>query len=301
MASAENATDAISRRVTSSRRDQRIESRQPSRRRIRPKWQHWRRSWNDTDRRRKSLAQQETDAPTKAAYKMAIKAFGQLRTAGLFPDEHPAIKSLKAGLDQAKAASDESVPLSKRIRAGQNQIAMHERVLKAANDLVQEAEQSIVAAQKSLEQHRAKVEEIEKALQERRNHLEHLHRQAAAEASHGAEATQMEILFSDGITKHLPPRGTASKGLRTSVRKSERRRQQQKRRPHVRRKRRWSLMSSGISMTGRIPRLTPLPRHESRRASTSYCTLKPEATQRDWQSHGRRWPGTSARRSPKRD
>ena len=33
---------------------------------------------------------------------------------------------LKAELDQAKAASDESVPLSKRIRAGQNQIAMHE-------------------------------------------------------------------------------------------------------------------------------------------------------------------------------
>ena len=97
----------------------------------------------------------------------------------------------------------ESVPLSKRIRADQNQIAMHERDLKAANDRVQEAEQSTVAAQKSLAQHRAKVEDIEKALQERLTQLEQPHKQAAAEASHGAEATQLEIMFPDGITKHL--------------------------------------------------------------------------------------------------
>ena len=149
-------------------------------------------------------AQQETDAPTKAAYKKAIRALGDLQTIGLFADDHPAIKTLKAGLDQAKAASDESVLLSKRIRAGQNQIAMHERDLKAGNDRVQETEQSIVVAQQSLEQHRAKVVEIERSLQERRNHLEQLHRQAAAEASHGAEATQLQILVPDGVTKHLP-------------------------------------------------------------------------------------------------
>ena len=113
-------------------------------------------------------AQQETDAPTKAAYTKAI----DLQTTGLFADDHLAIKTLEAGLDQAKAASDESVFLSKRIRAVQNQIAMHERDLKAANDRVQETEQSIVVAQQSLEQHRAKVVEIEKSLQERRNHLE---------------------------------------------------------------------------------------------------------------------------------
>ena len=81
---------------------------------------------------------------------------------------------------------------------------VHERDLKAANDRVQEAEQSIVAAQKSLEQHRAKVEDIERALQERRNHLEQLHRQAAAEASHEAEATLLQIMYPDGIKKHLP-------------------------------------------------------------------------------------------------
>ena len=46
--------------------------------------------------------------------------------------------------------------------------------------------------------------EIEKSMQERRNHLEQLHRQAAAEASHGAEATQLQILVPDGVTKHLP-------------------------------------------------------------------------------------------------
>ena len=83
-------------------------------------------------------AQQETDAPSKAAYKMAVKYCGQLQTTGVFADDHPAIQMVKAGLDQARAASDESVPLSKRIRTGQNQIAMHERDLKAANDRVQE-------------------------------------------------------------------------------------------------------------------------------------------------------------------
>ena len=135
---------------------------------------------------------------------MAVKYFGQLQTTGVFADDHPAIQMVKAGLDQARAASDESVPLSKRIRAGQNQIAMHERDLKAANDRVLETEQSILAAQQTLEQHRAKIVEIERSLQERRNHLEQLHRQAAAEASHGPEATQLQVLVPDGINKHLP-------------------------------------------------------------------------------------------------
>ena len=187
--------------------------------------------YRPAEKKSEESAQQETDAPSKAAYKMAIKAFGQLLL-DCSPTTTGAIITLRAELDQAKA-SDESVPLRKRIRAGQNQIAMHERDLKAASDRVQEAEQSIVAAQKSLEQHRAKVEDIEKALQERRNHLEQLHRQAVAESSHSAEATQLEIMFPDGITKHLPQapkwRMTASKQLRTSMRKSARLRQQQKR------------------------------------------------------------------------
>ena len=80
---------------------------------------------------------------------------------------------------------------------------MHERDLKAANDRVLETEQSILVAQQTLEQHRAKVLEIETSLQERRNHLEQLHKQAAAEASHGPEATQLQILVPDGINKHL--------------------------------------------------------------------------------------------------
>ena len=45
--------------------------------------------------------------------------------------------------------------------------------------------------------------EIEKSLQERRNHLELLHRQAAVEASHGPEATQLQVLVPDGINMHL--------------------------------------------------------------------------------------------------
>ena len=234
-------------------------------------------------------AQPETDAPSKAAYKQAIKALGELQTTGLFADDHPVIKTLKAGLDQAKAASDESVPLSKRIRAGQNQIAIHERDLKAANDRVREPEQSIVAAQQSLEQHRAKVVEIERSLQERRNHLEQLHRQAAAEASHGARPLSCKSWYQMESPSTCPRRQrTASRKLQTSMRKNAKRRQQQKRRPHAQRKKRWSLTSSETSITGRILRLTPLPRHESRRVSTRYCRHKPEATQRDWQSCGRR-------------
>ena len=105
-----------------SRRDQRSENRQPSRRRNRPEWRHWTKRWSSfTTKKPEESSQQETDALSKAAY--VINAFGQLQSAGLFPDDHPAIKSHKAELNQAKAASDESVLLSKRIRAGQNQIA----------------------------------------------------------------------------------------------------------------------------------------------------------------------------------
>ena len=71
---------------------------------------------------------------------MRSMGFGKLRMAGLFSEDHPAIRTIRAELDQAKAASDESVPFSKRIRAGQNQIAMHERDLKAAKERVEEAE-----------------------------------------------------------------------------------------------------------------------------------------------------------------
>ena len=55
MASAANATDAISRKVRLSRRGQRSVSCQPNRQRNRPGWRHWRKSWNSFDRRRRSL------------------------------------------------------------------------------------------------------------------------------------------------------------------------------------------------------------------------------------------------------
>ena len=158
MASAENATNAISRRVMPSRRNQRSENRQRSRRRNRSRWRHRRKRWGSFGKRRRNHKNPHNKRQMRRPRqhtKMTIKAFGQLQTAGLFSDDHRAIKSLKAELDKAKAAGDESVPLSKRIRAGQNQVAMHERHLKAANERVEEAEQSIVAAQQSLEQHRA--------------------------------------------------------------------------------------------------------------------------------------------------
>ena len=82
--------------------------------------------FRQTAKKAEEASQQEGDAPSKAACKLAMKAFGQLQTAGLFSDDHPATRSLTVVLDKAKTASDESVPLSKRIRAGQNQIGMHE-------------------------------------------------------------------------------------------------------------------------------------------------------------------------------
>ena len=102
----------------------------------------------------------------------------------------------------------------------------------------------------SLEQHRAKVVNIERSLQERRNHLEQLHRQPAAEASHGAEATQLQILSQMESPSTCPRRQrTASRKLQTSMRKNAKRRQQQERQPHVRRKRRCSLTSSAPDPT----------------------------------------------------
>ena len=57
----------------------------------------------------KGEAFKATEVPTRAAYKMAVKYFGQLQTTGVFADDHPAIQMVKAGLDPARAASDESV------------------------------------------------------------------------------------------------------------------------------------------------------------------------------------------------
>ena len=94
-------------------RTERSESRQQSRRRSRPRWRHWRRSWNDTDRRRRSLMN-----PHSKRERCADEGSIQNGNQSLwFSAEYPATKTLKAELDQAKAASDESVPLSKRIRA----------------------------------------------------------------------------------------------------------------------------------------------------------------------------------------
>ena len=47
-------------------------------------------------------SQQENDAPSRAAYKQAIQGLGKL--VGVIPEDHPAIRTIKAELDQAKAA-----------------------------------------------------------------------------------------------------------------------------------------------------------------------------------------------------
>ena len=159
---------------------------------------------------------------------------------------------------------------------------MHDKDLKAANDRVQETEQSIVVAQQSLEQHRAKVVEIEKSLQERRNHLELLHRQAAAEASHGAEATQLQMMFPDGITKHQEAKDSFKKAadLCEEERKAEAAAKEAAARPA---KEAMELDEFGGLEDQEDPAPDPI-----RRASTSCCRLKLEVTQKDWQSCGRR-------------
>ena len=143
-------------------------------------------------------AQQETDAPTKAAYKVAIKAFGQLQTAGLFPDDHPAIKTLKAELDQAKRRPvTNPCPSARGFEQARTRSPCMRETSKRPTIECRRPSRA-----QSLEQHRAKVEDIERALQERRNNLEQL--------SHGAEATQLQIMFPDGITKHLPQEAKGS-------------------------------------------------------------------------------------------
>ena len=216
MASAENATDAISRRVRPSRRDQRIESSQPGRRRSWPKWQHWRRDWNDTDKRNRSNKRQMRRR--RRHTKWRSKPLDNCRQLNYSP------------------------PITWQSRRSRPVTSL----CPSARGFVQARTRSPCGcrrpAQKSLEQHRAKVEDIEKALQERRNHLEQLHRQA--EASHGAEESPSTC------TRR---QRTVSRELHTSTRKSVRRRQQQKRQLRDQRKRRWSLTSSEASMTRRDP------------------------------------------------
>ena len=243
-------------------------------------------------------SQQENDAPSRAAYKQAIQGLGKL--VGVLPEDHPAIRTIRAELDQAKAASDESVPLSKRIRAGQNQIAMHERDLKAAKERVEEAERNLVSAQSGLEQSQAKAMEIEKALQERKAHLEQLHRQAAAEASRGPEATPLDAILPDDLTAHSPSTGHLE--LMSPFNESwtciwnrarEPSRMQERQDPS----REWMSMSLGNSMT----RSSPEPKNESKLNLTSFCRLKRGVSLRSWRSCGLRWRGTSSPRCPRRD
>ena len=76
----------------------------------------------DTERQRKKSeesAQQEINAPTKAAYKKAIKASWRIADDWIVRRRPPGDQDgSKQRLDQAKAASDEFLPFSKRIRAG---------------------------------------------------------------------------------------------------------------------------------------------------------------------------------------
>ena len=90
---------------------------------------------------------------------------------------------------------------------------------------------------------------------------------------------------------------TASRKPQISMRRNAKQRQRQRSRPHARRKKRWSWTSLEALRTEKSQRLTLLLRRES----TKFCRHKLEATRRDWQSCGRKWPEISARRFPRRD
>ena len=169
------------------------------------------------------------------------------------------------------------MPLSKRIRAGQNQIACVRENAKRPTSVRKRPSKTLW----SLEQHRAKVEDIEKALQERRNHLEHLHREEGAEASHEAEATQLDVVFPDGITKHLPQEAKDSFKSAADLNEEERK---AAREAAARPAKEWAWMT----------RMTSPPKHGSKRALTSCCMPKPGVTQKGWQYCGHKWPETSA-------
>ena len=105
-----------------------------------------------------------------------------------------------------------------------------------------------------------------------RNHLEQLHRQAAAEASHGSEATQPQILVPDGATKHLPQEARDCLKKAADLYEEERK------------------AEAAAKEAAARPAKEAMELDEFGGALTIYCKLKPEATRRDWQSCGRRLP-----------
>ena len=101
------------------------------------KARHWSRSWSSSARQQGGLQNLHSKKEMRRQQRHAnwrSRCLDSGGLPGLFPDDHPATRPINAELNWAKAASDEPVPLSLRIRAGQNQIAMHERDLHAARE-----------------------------------------------------------------------------------------------------------------------------------------------------------------------
>ena len=250
--------------------------------------------YRQAEKKSDEFAQQETDAPTMAAYKMAIKAFGQLQTAGLFPDDHPAIKNLRAELDQEKK-EDSCRPepdhhARERPQSGQR------------------------AGAGGRAEHCGCSEELWNSTEQRsetsrgRCRSDGTTWSSCTDKPQPKRPTELRPHSCRSCSQTESPstcprrRRTASKELQTSMRKSARRRQQQKRQLRDQEKRRSSLVSLDGGLDDQEdPTPDPLPRHGFRRASTSCCRLKPEVTQKDWQSCGHRWPGTSAHRCQRRN
>ena len=241
MVSAENVIDVISRRVRPSRRGQRIESRQPSRRRSRPKWQRWRKSWNDTDKRRKSLNPHCKRQTCRQGQRT------KWRSSTLDSCRQLECSRLNRAFWPLSRAWNSTEPRSWRSRS------------RCKNDGI--------TCSSFTDKLQLKLRTDPRPLTCK-------------------SWSQMESTSTCSRRQR-----TASRKLQISMRRNAKQRQQQRTRPHVRRRKRWSWTSLETSMTGRTQRLTPLPRHES----TKSCRLKPEATQRGWQSCGRRWPGILAR------
>ena len=81
-------------------------------------------------------AQQETDAPTKAAYKMAIRALSETcRRLHCSPMTTRQSRHSKQDWTRRRRPVTNPCPSARGFEQGQNQIAMHERdISKAAND-----------------------------------------------------------------------------------------------------------------------------------------------------------------------
>ena len=212
------------------------------------------------------------------------------------PGDHPAIRSRKAEPVQATSASDVSVLHGKKDSSRARIISMHERDLQEARERVLKRWRGAsLLPRRAWSSTELRWRMLRRAFQERRSQREHLHTQAAAKASNGAEATQLVVLFPDGLTKRLPQEAKVSIKRATDL-FDEELKAAAKEAAAPPSKGEWRSVSSEACTT----KMSSSPRRESKTTCTSLCRRKPEVTRSGWRDCDHKWPGISVPLSQRR-